>query len=68
MFSFWFSFSSGNKGDGVFEVGDSVKSDTSFAIMECTHCEPELLNVFTCFEIHVRITKECLEIHQEMME
>lgn len=52
----------------MFEVGDSVKSDTSFAIMECTHCEPELLNVFTCFEIHGRITKECLEIHQEMME
>ena len=54
------------KGMGCF--GDSFKSQTSFGAMECAHCEPEILNVFTCFEIHGKITAECLRIHQEMLQ
>jgi hypothetical protein len=59
--------STGNKGDGGLTFGDSFKSQTSFGFMDCDHCTPDVLNVFTCFEIHGRITKECLRIHRELM-
>ena len=44
----------------------SVKYRMPFRIMGCRHCDKP--NLFDCYVIHGRITRECLEIAQEILE
>ena len=63
--TYFFFFSSGNEGGGVSDT--MVKRETRIPNMHCEFCELEILNIFTCYEIHGEVKRECLERHMEAM-
>jgi hypothetical protein len=51
---------------GLGGLDTLVKYSMSFGSMGCVHCEKP--NLFNCHAIHGRLTPECLDLHQRLLD